>query len=155
MLNSFPQHVILGITAIAVMLGIMSFTPNRLIRRRLRLSIVLLVGYLAVDATLRLYGARFSTDTQGELTAFDKLALAAALINAAVFVLINPLRADRVPRLGQLSSGRGRPPTLGAARRYIMFAMSSISFALSSVTMTTRLPVATYTARTLIPASAT
>ena len=48
-MGGFPQHVILGITAIAVMLGIMSFTPNRLIRGRLRLSIVLLVAYLAID----------------------------------------------------------------------------------------------------------
>ena len=97
-MGGFPQHVILSITAIAVMLGIMSFTPNRLIRGRLRLSIVLLVAYLAIDATLRLYGFKnFSTETQSELTAFDKLALAAAFINAFVFVLVNPLRADRVP----------------------------------------------------------
>ncbi|HEX4567809.1 MAG TPA: mechanosensitive ion channel domain-containing protein, partial [Vicinamibacterales bacterium] len=97
-MGGFPQHVILGITAIAVMLGILSFTPNRLIRRRLRLSIVLLVAYLAIDATLRLYGFKnFSTETQSELTAFEKLALAAAFINALVFVLVNPLRADRVP----------------------------------------------------------
>jgi small-conductance mechanosensitive channel/CRP-like cAMP-binding protein len=97
-MGGFPQHVILGITAIAVILGIISVTPNRLIRRRLRLSIVLLVAYLAIDATLRLYGLRhFSTETQSELTAFDKLALAAAFINAFVFVLVNPLRADRVP----------------------------------------------------------
>jgi small-conductance mechanosensitive channel/CRP-like cAMP-binding protein len=89
--------VILSVTAIAVMLGVMSLTVNRLIRRRLRLSIVLLVGYLAVDATLRLYGSHFSGETQTELTAFDKLALAAAFINALVFVLVNPLRVDRVP----------------------------------------------------------
>jgi small-conductance mechanosensitive channel/CRP-like cAMP-binding protein len=94
---SYPGHVVLSVAAIAAMLGIMSFTVNRLIRRRLRLSIVLLVAYLAVDATLRLYGGRLSADTQGELTAFDKLALAAAFINALVFVLINPLRVDRVP----------------------------------------------------------
>lgn len=94
---TYPGHVILSVTAIAVMLGIMSLTVNRLIRRRLRLSIVLLVAYLAVDATLRLYGGRISAETHAELTAFDKLALAAAFINALVFVLINPLRVDRVP----------------------------------------------------------
>jgi small-conductance mechanosensitive channel/CRP-like cAMP-binding protein len=97
-MGGFPQHVILSISAIAVMLGIMSLTPNRLIRRRLRLSIALLVAYLAIDATLRLYGFRnFSADTLSELSAFDKLALAAAFINAGVFLLVNPLRADRVP----------------------------------------------------------
>jgi small-conductance mechanosensitive channel/CRP-like cAMP-binding protein len=94
---TYPGHVILSVTAIAVMLGIMSLTVNRLIRRRLRLSIVLLVAYVLVDASLRLYGSHFSDETQKQLTAFDKLALAAAFINAAVFVLINPLRVDRVP----------------------------------------------------------
>lgn len=89
--------MILSVTAVAVMLGIMSLTPNRLIRRRLRLSIALLIAYLAVDATLRLYGVRFSTDTLAELSSLDKLALAAAFINAFVFLLVNPLRHDRVP----------------------------------------------------------
>jgi len=96
-MGGYPQHVILSVTAIAVMLGIMSLTVNRLVRRRLRLSVTLLVAYVAIDSTLRLYGARFSSDTQGELASFDKLALAAAFINAGVFVLINPLRVDRVP----------------------------------------------------------
>jgi small-conductance mechanosensitive channel/CRP-like cAMP-binding protein len=97
-MGALPQHVILSVTAIAVILWIMSFTPNRLIRRRLRLSIALLGAYLIVDATLRFYGFRnFSADTQTELTAFEKLALAAAFINALVFLLVNPIRADRVP----------------------------------------------------------
>jgi len=91
------EQVILGIAAIAVMLGIMSFTVNRLVRRKLRLSIVLLVGYLVADFALAVYGKGFSTATVGELTAFAKLALVASLINALVFVLVNPLRADRVP----------------------------------------------------------
>ena len=94
---SLPEQVVLGIAAIAVMLGIMSFTVNRLVRRKLRLSIVLLVGYLVADFALAVYGKGFSTATVGELTAFAKLALVASLINALVFVLVNPLRADRVP----------------------------------------------------------
>src|SRR5260221_5100196 len=36
-------------------------------------------------------------DTQKELASFANLALAAALINATVFLLVNPLREDRVP----------------------------------------------------------
>lgn len=73
----------------------MSLTVNRLIRRKLRLSVVLLVIYLAADVAVSLYS--FSEPTARQLTAFGKLALAAALINAVVFVLINPLRHDRVP----------------------------------------------------------
>jgi small-conductance mechanosensitive channel len=75
----------------------MSLTVNRLIRRKLRLSLILLVAYVAVDVVMALYGHRISTDTQTQLAAFAKLALAAALINAAVSLLVNPLRVDRVP----------------------------------------------------------
>ena len=73
----------------------MSLTVNRLVRRKLRLSLLLLVLYVAADLAVSLYA--FSGPTEQQLIAFGKLALAAALINAAVFLLINPLRADRVP----------------------------------------------------------
>jgi small-conductance mechanosensitive channel/CRP-like cAMP-binding protein len=73
----------------------MSLTVNRLIRRKLRLSLVLLIGYVAIDLALALYP--MDEGTRVQLAAFARLALAAALINAAVFLLANPLRADRVP----------------------------------------------------------
>ena len=73
----------------------MSVTVNRLIRRKLRLSVILLVAYIAIDIAEALYP--FSAATLEQLQAFGRLALAAALINAIVIVLINPLRVDRVP----------------------------------------------------------
>jgi small-conductance mechanosensitive channel/CRP-like cAMP-binding protein len=73
----------------------MSVTVNRLIRRKLRLSVILLVAYVAVDVAEALYP--FSAATLEQVQAFGRLALAAGLINALVFVLVNPLRADRVP----------------------------------------------------------
>jgi small-conductance mechanosensitive channel len=79
------------------MLGISSATINRLIRRKLRLSIVLLVVFTAVDPAMSLLGARLSPAAHDELAAVATLALVAAFINAAVFVLVNPLRVDRVP----------------------------------------------------------
>ncbi|HEX6463987.1 MAG TPA: cyclic nucleotide-binding domain-containing protein [Vicinamibacterales bacterium] len=94
---TYSEQMILGISAIAVMLGTMSLTVNRLVRRKLRLSIVLLVGYLVADFALAVYGRRFAPETYAELTAFAKLALVASVINALVFVLVNPLRVDRVP----------------------------------------------------------
>jgi small-conductance mechanosensitive channel/CRP-like cAMP-binding protein len=75
----------------------MSLTVNRLVRRKLRLSLILFGAYLAIDVVTALYGSRFSTATLAQLNAFGKLALAAGLINAAVFLLVNPLRVDRVP----------------------------------------------------------
>jgi small-conductance mechanosensitive channel/CRP-like cAMP-binding protein len=75
----------------------MSLTVNRLIRRKLRLSLVLFAAYMAIDVAMAISSLRISLDTQIQLASFAKLALAAALINAAVFLLVNPLRADRVP----------------------------------------------------------
>jgi small-conductance mechanosensitive channel len=87
--------LILGIAAMAVMLGLMSLTVNRLVRRKLRLSVFLLVAYGAAYVAMAVYP--FSPQTIGQLGAFAKLSLAAALINALVFVVVNPLRVDRVP----------------------------------------------------------
>ena len=73
----------------------MSVTANRLIRRKLRLSVMLLVVYVGIDAAEAVYP--FSAATLDQVRAFERLALAAALINAFVILLINPLRQDRVP----------------------------------------------------------
>ena len=73
----------------------MGLTANRLIRRKLRLSVILLVVYVGIDAAEALYA--FSPATLDQVQAFGRLALAAALINALVFLIINPLREDRVP----------------------------------------------------------
>ena len=89
--------MILGAAAIAATLGLMSLTVNRLVRRKLRLSLVLLIAYVAIDVVISIPRLAISIDTQAQLAAFGKLALAAALINAAVFLLVNPLRVDRVP----------------------------------------------------------
>jgi len=78
-----------------VVLGLTSITANRLIRRKLRLSLILLVIYIAVDASEALYG--FSDGMLEQVRAFARLSLAAALINAVVVLLINPIREDRVP----------------------------------------------------------
>lgn len=78
-----------------MVLGLTSVTANRLIRRKLRLSLILLVIYIAVDAAEALYG--FSDGMLEQVRAFARLSLAAALINAVVVLLINPIREDRVP----------------------------------------------------------
>ena len=78
-----------------MVLGLTSITANRLIRRKLRLSLILLVIYIAVDASEALYG--FSDGMLEQVRAFARLSLAAALINAVVVLLINPIREDRVP----------------------------------------------------------
>ena len=91
--------MVLGSAAIAALLGMMSVTVNRLVRRRLRLSIVLLAAFVLSDVVLILAGGRLHVagDTLEQIGAFARLAVAAAVINALVVLLINPLREDRVP----------------------------------------------------------
>src|SRR4051812_23017594 len=79
------------------MLGMMSITANRLVRRKLRLSVVLLTGFILSDVAVAFYGSRLSPDTLAQVGAFARLAVAAAVINAFVTLVINPLREDRVP----------------------------------------------------------
>jgi small-conductance mechanosensitive channel/CRP-like cAMP-binding protein len=89
------EHVWLGFGAFLIVLALQQFTTNRLVRRKLRLSLALIAAFLAIATFLIVRPV--SGDTANELRAFEKLALAAGLINALVFTLVNPLRQDRVP----------------------------------------------------------
>ena len=88
--------LLLGLVAFALILAIRVFTVNRLVQRKLRLSLIFLVGYIAIGVFLLLRPG-LGAQAQAQLQAFEKLAMAAALINALVFSLANPLRHDRVP----------------------------------------------------------
>ena len=91
--------MILGAAAIAAALGMMSISVNRLVRRKLRLSLVLLSAFAVSELVLIFYGNRLGAtpETLAQVGAFARLAVAAAIINAAVTLLINPIREDRVP----------------------------------------------------------
>ena len=89
-------QLFLSVAALAVTLGFRSLTVNRLVKRKLRLSLVLLVAALGVGL-IRLLDPYLSADVAAELRAIQNLARAAALINLSVLVAINPLRQDRVP----------------------------------------------------------
>ncbi len=93
-----PQtaHLLLGVAALAVTLGIMSLTVNRLVRRKLRLSVFLFVIYVGAMSILALKPG-LAPATEEQILALAKLAFAAAIVNALVFALVNPLRVDRVP----------------------------------------------------------
>jgi small-conductance mechanosensitive channel len=95
-LGHYPDHLIVGVAALAATLAIMSLTANRLVKRKLRLSVFLLIAFVGVNLLLIALPGRFS-GSEGQLRAFEKLALAAALINALVISFVNPLRVDRVP----------------------------------------------------------
>ena len=96
------SHLLVSVIALAVTLAVSSFTINRLVRRKLRLSTFVfslyalahLVALLRPD--LKLHTPPSPGDELTTLT-FERLALAAGFINLAVVLLVNPLRADRVP----------------------------------------------------------
>src|SRR3954453_20591221 len=91
-----PYHLIIGAAALAAALVAFSFTSNRLVKRKLRLSIYLLLAYLAAHL-LFLFRPDLSPESASELYSLERLALVAAIINFFIVTLINPLREDRVP----------------------------------------------------------
>jgi small-conductance mechanosensitive channel/CRP-like cAMP-binding protein len=86
----------MGAIALAVALAISSATVNRLVKRKLRLSVFFLLVYLAFNALLLVRPDLAAAQTR-ELLAIERVVLAAALINLFVVGLLNPLRADRIP----------------------------------------------------------
>ena len=89
-------NVLLGVIAFAVTLALYSFTINRLVRRKLRLSLVLLAGYAVLHLVL-IWRPEMTPEMAAQISEFAQLGLAAAIINLLVVALVNPLRADRVP----------------------------------------------------------
>jgi small-conductance mechanosensitive channel/CRP-like cAMP-binding protein len=94
----YPAHFYMGVAALVATLLVWGLTVNRLVKRKLQLSIFLLAGYIAVHLLFlvrpELGGG--STDLTSPTRPFERLALTAALVNLLVISLINPLGADRV-----------------------------------------------------------
>jgi small-conductance mechanosensitive channel/CRP-like cAMP-binding protein len=102
----YPGHLVMGAAALAAALAIQSLTVNRMVRRKLRLSVALLSAYVLVNLVLAVISpdpALLTSDptlftvTDEDLHAIERLAIAAAVINMLVVSLVNPLYADRVP----------------------------------------------------------
>src|SRR4051812_36323185 len=96
-MGHFPGHAIMGVAALAAALAVFALTLNTLVRRRLRLSIFLLVAYLLLHLFLAVAHPAMTPSVDSQLLSIEQLALAAAVINLVALALINPLRADRVP----------------------------------------------------------
>lgn len=91
-------HLTAGAIALVMALAVQAFTANRLVQRKLRLSVFLLAAYVLVHLVFLIrpeLAARVPPDSN--LFSLDRLVLAAALINLFVIGLVNPLRHDRVP----------------------------------------------------------
>jgi small-conductance mechanosensitive channel len=91
------SHLIMGVAALAATLVIVSVTLNRLIQRKLKLSLFLFAGYTLFNLIAALRPGLVPGMEGDDVYALERLVFAAAAINLLVHVLINPLRADRVP----------------------------------------------------------
>ena len=94
----YPAHFFMGVAALAATLLVWGLTVNQLVKRKLKLSIFLLGGYVALHvvffAAPQLAGG--DSDLTSPIRPFERLALTTAVVNLLVIALINPLRADRV-----------------------------------------------------------
>jgi small-conductance mechanosensitive channel/CRP-like cAMP-binding protein len=89
-------HLVFGVLALSTAAAISSLTVNRLVRRKLKLSLLLLGAYVVVHIAL---GLELAPDAavDEQLISVERLAFAAGLINLVVITFLNPLREDRVP----------------------------------------------------------
>ncbi len=95
-----PYSLIVGVVAFVLVLGIRAASANRLIRRRLALSLLLFGGFAALSI-VRLYFVDATVAGQQNLAdrldSIGRLVFALGSINALVALVLNPFRADRVP----------------------------------------------------------
>jgi small-conductance mechanosensitive channel/CRP-like cAMP-binding protein len=91
----YPGHLILGGAVFLIALLIRAYTTNRLVQRKLRLSLLLAAVYLALNAALA--WAPISARIRDELASLEHLLLLLAALSILILVSVNPLRADRIP----------------------------------------------------------
>ena len=95
MLSDLSISVLVSLALAALSLLVRLLTPNRLVRRKLRLPIVLALLFPVV--VLGLPYTTFLPPMQGLIRSAANLGLALAFITFVVVLLANPLREDRLP----------------------------------------------------------
>ncbi|RPJ85562.1 MAG: hypothetical protein EHM13_00610 [Acidobacteria bacterium] len=92
--------LVAGVIAFFLTLGVRAASGNRLIRSKLRLSLLLFAAHvllaMVLDWSTR-QGGQGATDFAARIRSIDHLVIALAIVNVVVVLLINPFRADRVP----------------------------------------------------------
>ena len=98
-----PYSLIFGAAAFAIVAGIRAATSNRLVRRKLTLSLVTFGGFLVLALVRTLVvrpaagGGQAELDLAARLDSIASLLFALGSINALVAVVLNPFRVDKVP----------------------------------------------------------
>ncbi len=96
LLSSLPAQVVAGLILVGLAVAVRAFTHNRVVRGRVQLTMGLGALFVGINAVLA-----FSDVVRPEMrplvVSISQLLFAYALIHFVVLVLVNPLRADRVP----------------------------------------------------------
>lgn len=95
MLDAISLHLWLGLGLLALALAVQAFTLNRLVRRKLRLTLALAALAILVGVAER--SELVPADIAPGALSLGNLVVALALANFLVVVFLNPLRADSVP----------------------------------------------------------
>ena len=93
---SLPVQVVAGLVLLGLAAIIRTTTGNRVVRGRIRLTMVLAVIYVAVNLALAV-PSLLRPETRPVAVSIGQLVLAFALIHFVVLIAVNPLRVDRVP----------------------------------------------------------
>jgi small-conductance mechanosensitive channel len=94
--SSISAQVLAGLVLLGLAAGVRLITTNRVVRSRVRLTIALSLIFIGINAALA-SPALLQADSRALAVSVSQLLFAFALIQFLVLVLVNPLRADRVP----------------------------------------------------------
>ena len=94
--SSLSAQVLAGLVLLGLAAGVRLITTNRVVRSRVRLTIALSLIFIGINAALA-SPALLQADSRALAVSVSQLLFAFALIQFLVLVLVNPLRADRVP----------------------------------------------------------
>ena len=94
-MSDLTLRIAVGAALLLLALVTRAASVNRLVRRKLRLSLLLALVYVIVSVFLGEYA--LSPEMAARILSVNQLCLALAIINLVVVTAINPLRADRIP----------------------------------------------------------
>ena len=94
--TSLPAQVVAGLILFGLAAAVRGLTRNRVVRSRVRLTMVLAALFVGINAAIAA-PALLRPETRSVAISVSQLLLAFALIHFLVLILVNPLRANRVP----------------------------------------------------------
>ena len=96
LLSTLSAQAVAGLVLFGLAAAVRAFSKNRIVRSRVRLTMVLAVLFVVVNAALAAPDL-VRPETRPIAISISQLLLAFALIHFVILVAVNPLRTDRIP----------------------------------------------------------